>query len=112
MSFFHPTCPRCHEGRLFSGLLRISPRCASCGLPLEQHGAGDGPAYFTILIYGIVVTIVAGIVEYKLAPPLWVHAMLWVPLIFLGSILCLRLFKSLLIDLEYRQGRLRHPEDS
>ena len=111
MSLFSPTCPRCKKGRLFDGLLRVAPRCESCGLVIEHHGAGDGPAYFTILVYGIVVTVAAGIVEFKYGPPFWLHAALWIPLIFIGSLLCLRLFKSMLLGLEYRQGRLPHPED-
>ena len=64
--------------------------------------------FFGIVIVGFLVMTAAGIVEYHFAPPLWVHAALWVPAIFGGSILCLRLFKSYLIILEYRLRELRN----
>ncbi|MCX7384058.1 MAG: DUF983 domain-containing protein, partial [Alphaproteobacteria bacterium] len=38
------SCPRCGQGRLFSGLLTVRPRCDVCGLDLHEHDSGDGPA--------------------------------------------------------------------
>lgn len=106
-NLLQPRCPRCHKGALFSSLLKITARCPECGLSFEDNNAGDGPTYFTILFLGIGVTVLASIVEYKWQPPLWVHAALWVPFIMLGSIFCLRFFKSVLISLEYRHGKLK-----
>ena len=48
-------CPRCGEGRLFSGFLTVAPRCSNCGLDYSFADAGDGPAVFVILIIGFVV---------------------------------------------------------
>ena len=45
-------CPNCGEGHLFSGYLKVAPRCEACGHDLSQYRADDGPAYFTILIVG------------------------------------------------------------
>ena len=45
-------CPNCGEGRLFSGYLKVEPRCGACGHDLSRYRADDGPAYFTILIVG------------------------------------------------------------
>lgn len=45
-------CPNCGEGRLFSGYLKVEPRCEACGHDLSVYRADDGPAYFTILIVG------------------------------------------------------------
>ncbi len=45
-------CPNCGEGRLFSGYLKVEPRCECCGHELGAYRADDGPAYFTILIIG------------------------------------------------------------
>ena len=41
------------------------------------------------------------VVEVKYAPPLWVHAMLWLPLILATTLLPLRSMKSLLIALQF-----------
>jgi uncharacterized protein (DUF983 family) len=45
-------CPNCGEGHLFSGYLKVQPRCEACGHDLSVYRADDGPAYFTILIVG------------------------------------------------------------
>lgn len=95
-------CPRCGEGRLYSGALTVAPRCQSCGFDLSAQDSGDGPAVFVILILGAVVVALALITESALAPPLWVHAVLWPPVILGGAFVMLRVFKSVLISMQYR----------
>ncbi len=68
--------------------------------------AGDGPAVFVILILGAVSVGLAILVEVKFAPPLWVHVVLWTPLVIGGSILLLRPLKAGLIALQYRHRAL------
>src|SRR3954464_9478288 len=41
-------CPRCGEGALYSGFLKVAPRCESCDLDLKFADSGDGPAVFVI----------------------------------------------------------------
>lgn len=98
-------CPRCGRGKLFAGLLAVAPRCAECGLDLARHDSGDGPAVFVIFILGFVFVGLALFVEARFAPPLWVHVLLWVPGILVGSLLLLRPFKATLIALQYRYRR-------
>src|SRR5690606_24283377 len=43
-------CPRCGEGKLFDGFLKVAPRCSACGLDYSFADSGDGPAAFVILI--------------------------------------------------------------
>src|SRR5262249_38412008 len=73
--------------------------------------AGDGPAVFVILFAGFVVVGAALVVETLYAPPLWVHAALWLPLILLTTLLPLRAIKGVLIALQYHhkaaEGRLQ-----
>lgn len=95
-------CPRCGEAPVFNGLLTVKPVCPSCNLDYEKIDAGDGPAVFVILILGFIVTGLALWVELKFAPPLWVHMVLWAPLILGGAILMLRPFKATLIALQFR----------
>jgi uncharacterized protein (DUF983 family) len=97
-------CPRCGEGRLFSGLLGIQPRCQACGLDFGFTDAGDGPAVFVIMIVGFIVVGLALFVEFTIAPPYWVHALLWGPLILGLSIGLLRPLKGFLIAQQYVQG--------
>lgn len=103
-------CPRCGEGRLFSGFLTLRPSCERCGLDYNFADAGDGPAVFVILIGGAIVVAAALITEVVYQPPYWLHALLWVPLILLVTLAPLRPLKSLLIALQFHhraaEGRL------
>jgi uncharacterized protein (DUF983 family) len=99
-------CPRCGRGRLFSGVLMVRARCEACGLDLSAEDAGDGPAVFVILFLGLIVVALAAIVEIEFSPPIWVHLLLWTPLIFGGAIAMLRPFKAGLIALQYRHHLL------
>ena len=105
-------CPRCGEGRLFTGLLSVRPSCPACGLDLSAQDAGDGPAVFVILFLGLIVVGLAAIVEIKLAPPIWVHLVLWTPLILGGAIVMLRPLKAGLIALQYKHNLLHHPPNA
>jgi uncharacterized protein (DUF983 family) len=95
-------CPRCGRGKLFNGMLSVTPRCAVCGLDVSEHDAGDGPAVLVILVLGAIVVGLGAVVEFKFEPPFWVHIMLWVPVTVGGAILMLRLLKAWLIAMQYR----------
>ena len=95
-------CPRCGEGSLYSGVLTVADTCKTCGLDLRAQDSGDGPAVFVILILGAIVVALALITENAFSPPLWVHAVLWPPLIIGGAFVMLRIFKAVLIALQYR----------
>lgn len=95
-------CPRCGEGPLFSGYLDVAKRCNHCGLNYSSFDPGDGPAVFVILIVGFLVAGGALIVEVAFQPPYWVHAVIWLPTIFILSFVFLRLVKSTLLVLQYR----------
>jgi len=109
-------CPRCGEGRLFVGFLRLRPRCERCGLDFSFADAGDGPAVFVILIGGFIVVFAALITEILYQPPYWLHAALWLPLVLLVTLTPLRLIKGLLIALQYHhkaaEGRLERRDDA
>jgi uncharacterized protein (DUF983 family) len=103
-------CPGCGTGKLFQGFLTLRPRCEACGLDYAFIDSGDGPAVFVILIAGFIVVGAALVVEMRYQPPFWLHAVLWVPLILLVTLLPLRLIKGLLIALQFHhkaaEGRL------
>jgi uncharacterized protein (DUF983 family) len=105
-------CPRCGQGRLFSGLLSVRRTCEVCGLDLSTQDAGDGPAVFVIFFLGFIVVGLAAWVELRFAPPIWVHLVLWTPLIVGGAILMLRPLKAGLIALQYRHHLLVAPPPS
>jgi len=95
-------CPRCGEGKLYDGFLKVTERCGVCDLKLAHEDAGDGPAVFIILIYGLVMAVTAAVIELNYEPPFWVHALIFVPLILGGSVLLLRPFKAVMIALQFK----------
>lgn len=103
-------CPRCGRGKLFAGFLALRSRCECCGLDFSFADLADAPAFFVMFISGFIVAGSALIVEVLYAPPYWVHALLWGPLILLTTLAPLRPLKGLLIALQYHhkaaEGRL------
>lgn len=94
-------CPACGEGKLYGSYLKVVDACAVCGQELHHHRADDAPPYFTMLIVGHVV--VAGVlaVETAFQPELWVHALLWGPLLLVMSLLLLPRIKGALVGLQW-----------
>ncbi|HEY4345018.1 MAG TPA: DUF983 domain-containing protein [Parvibaculum sp.] len=103
-------CPRCGEGKLFTGFLTVPPTCGVCGLDYDFADAGDGPAVFIMMIAGFIIVGLALYVEVKYQPPYWVHAVLWIPLTLFLTVGLLRPLKGWLIAQQYRHkaepGRL------
>ncbi|MFM9829362.1 MAG: DUF983 domain-containing protein [Sphingomonas sp.] len=95
-------CPRCGQGALFDGVLELRPACEACGLDLRPHNAGDGPAVAAIFILGAAAMLGAFLVEFRLQPPLWVHAVLWPVLVIPAAVMTMRIAKALLVALHYR----------
>ena len=95
------SCPHCGEGKLFSGYLKLAPRCEVCGLDYSFADSGDGPAVFVILLGGLVAVLAVLAVELIWRPPYWVHAVIGIPAVLVATLLPLRYLKSLLIALQY-----------
>ena len=72
-------CPRCGEGALFVGFLKVAPTCEACGLDLGRHETGDGAATFITLIVG---TIACGGALFSMFAwhwPIWLLLVVWLP---------------------------------
>ena len=106
-------CPRCGQGRLFSGFLTVAPKCSACDLDLSFADSGDGPAVFVTLIGGFLVLGATLAVETTFEPPMWIYPIVFVPLALVVCIGLLRPFKGFLIAAQYvnraQQGRLDGP---
>lgn len=104
-------CPRCGEGRLFSGFIEVAPSCKVCGLDFKFADSGDGPAVFVILIAGFLIVGLALYVEIAYEPAFWVHLVIFLPLTLIVCLGMLRPLKGLMIALQFRnkaeQGRLQ-----
>ena len=96
-------CPRCGQGPLFEGFLKIRPSCSVCGLDFGIIDTGDGPAVFIMFIAGFIVVGGALFVELSYQPPYWVHAALWLPLTALLVGVMLRPLKGVMAAQQYYQ---------
>lgn len=95
-------CPRCGEGNLLRGFLKVEDHCESCGLSYNFADSGDGPAVFIMMIVGFLVVGAALVVEVSFSPPILVHLLLWIPATLILSFALLRPLKGLMIALQYK----------
>ena len=89
---------------MFSGYIAVLPHCPHCALDYAIFDPGDGPAVFGILIVGAIVCGSALWLEFTFHPPMWVHLVLWIPLILVLTFGFLRLAKSTLLVLQFKRG--------
>ena len=102
-------CPRCGRGRLFQRYLKIVDCCPDCGLGFAGHDVGDGPVVPATFILGGIVVGLALATEMVFAPPFWLHAMLWLPLVVGGTLLILPPLKGMAVGLQYRFRSTEEP---
>lgn len=98
-------CPRCGQGQLFSGLLALRPSCEVCGLSFEGADTGDAFAVPILIVLGALVVGAAFWVDARFAPPLWVHAILWLPITCVLVVAMTRYIKSFFTVQQYHTRR-------
>jgi uncharacterized protein (DUF983 family) len=96
---FNGRCPSCGQGRLFNGFLRVVAQCEHCRAPLGLARADDAPPYFTILIVGHIVIPAMLIMQKNWDPPMWLLAVIFLPLTLVLSLGLLRPIKGATVGL-------------
>jgi uncharacterized protein (DUF983 family) len=94
-------CPRCGDGKLFSGFIDLAPRCDVCGLDYTFADSGDGPAVFVTLFAGVVVIGIALWMQIAYEPPIWLQLLIFLPLTLIVCLGMLRPLKGFLIASQY-----------
>ena len=95
-------CPRCGTGKLFKGLLTLQPVCPACGPDLGRSDTGDAEAVGVIMVLCALVLGMAFWVEFHLAPPLWVHTIVWPVVTVPLAVLIMRQVKAALVATQFR----------
>ncbi|NQV44059.1 MAG: DUF983 domain-containing protein [Rhodospirillales bacterium] len=95
-------CPRCGQGKIFQGYLKVADRCSVCGLNLSGHDTGDGPVVPLMLVIGGVIVGLALWLELTYEPPLWLHVVIWAPAVTLITMAALPPLKGINIALQHR----------
>jgi uncharacterized protein (DUF983 family) len=103
-------CPRCGQGHLFEGFLKLAPRCEVCGLDFGFADPADGPAFFVICFACIPSALMAVWIEIAFSPPYWVHLVTSLPFMLVTCIPPLRPLKGWLVASQFYykagEGRL------
>jgi uncharacterized protein (DUF983 family) len=94
-------CPRCGEGKLFDGFLKLAKRCDRCGLDYSFADPADGPAFFVMTGVGIVVIAIWAWAVITWDPPLWVQFATVFPALLIGCLGTLRPVKAWLVAEQY-----------
>ncbi len=94
-------CPRCGFGSIFSQYLTLADACPNCGLKLSGSDVGDAPVVPAILLIGGLIVGLAAAVELTWQPPLWLHAVIWLPSTSILVVFSLPPIKGLVVALQY-----------
>ena len=78
--------------------------CEACGLELTHLNTDDGAAFFVIVGYSAIIVPLAVWVEFTFEPALWVHLVLWLPVILGGAIFLMRVLKAWLAAQHYKHN--------
>lgn len=104
-------CPRCGQGRLFDGYLKVRDACETCGQDFGFADSGDGPAVFITFFAGFIVVAVSLWLEITYQPSFWIHAAVATPVIIITCLVPLRPLKGWLIARQYQMGALEVRND-
>ncbi|MEM1195182.1 MAG: DUF983 domain-containing protein [Pseudomonadota bacterium] len=99
-------CPHCGARSLFEAPAQIAGQCGSCKEPLaELERGGRLAGLLTILVAALLIVCALAFDEW-VRPPIWLHAVLWVPLT-IGAVLgALRVFKTASVYREFEKRRV------
>jgi uncharacterized protein (DUF983 family) len=94
-------CPRCGEGAIFAGFLKMAPACDRCGLDYGFADPADGPAFFVMSGVGIAVVAVWAWSVVAFQPPMWLQFATVFPAMIGGCLAALRPMKAWLVAEQY-----------
>ena len=94
-------CPRCGEGKMFNGWLKVTDRCDKCGLDYEFASPDDGPAFFAMCVVAFPLLFVVVGIELAFKLPWWGHMLVSLPIMVGPCIASLRPIKGWLVASQY-----------
>ena len=94
-------CPRCGQGKLFDGFLKLGPTCEVCGLDYAKADSGDGPAVFVIFIVGFIAVGLAFVARFVWFAPMGVALGLSAGFAVAAILALLRPLKAIMIAVQF-----------
>jgi len=92
-------CPNCGVGKIYDRYLKPTTNCNHCGEQLSEIRTDDFAPWLTILVLGHILVPALLHVERNITPPLWVHAVIWLPLATIGVLALLPYSKGVCLGL-------------
>jgi uncharacterized protein (DUF983 family) len=97
-------CPKCGSGSLFDRYLKVAQSCPACGEGYHHHQADDFPAYLVVAVVGHAALAIILLVEKAWAPPIWLYAVIGLPLVTLAVLLGLQPIKGAVVAVQWHLG--------
>lgn len=94
-------CPRCKNGNVFSGLIKLKDYCSSCNIKLNSDKIGDGASWITTSFVCFVLIPILFFFEINIGISLTVYVFVVFPFLVLLSIILLRISRYLLLKKYY-----------
>ena len=97
-------CLQCHAKTLFDAPASIAYRCRACGLEFAKLERGSRAGSLVTFAIAALLIGSAFAIDSWLRAPLWVMAVIFVPLTFATTLAGLRFFKTLLLTASYERS--------
>ncbi len=90
-------CPRCKNGNVFSGLIKLKDYCSSCNIKLNSDKIGDGASWITTSFVCFVLIPILFFFEINIGISVKIYVFVVFPFLVLLSIILLRISRYLLL---------------
>ena len=94
-------CPRCKNGNVFSGLIKLKDYCSSCNIKLNSDKIGDGASWITTSFVCFVLIPILFFFEINIGISVKIYVLVVFPFLVLLSIILLRITRYLLLKKYY-----------
>ena len=94
-------CPRCKNGNVFSGLIKLKDYCSSCNIKLNSDKIGDGASWITSSFVCFLIIPILFFFEINIGISVKIYVFVVFPFLVLLSIILLRIFRYLLLKKYY-----------
>ena len=94
-------CPRCKNGNVFNGLIKLKDYCSSCNIKLNSDKIGDGASWITTSFVCFVLIPILFFFEINIGISVKIYVFVVFPSLVLLSIILLRISRYLLLKKYY-----------
>ena len=94
-------CPRCKNGNVFSGLIKLKDYCSCCNIKLNSDKIGDGASWITTSFVCFVLIPILFFFEINIGISEKIYVFVVFPSLVLLSIILLRISRYLLLKKYY-----------